>query len=204
MGGVGFGHRPPQPTSAVVRTTSRYLVMARDRRVLVTTGDGKVLQALEANSFRRRGLGLMFRRRVAQPLVFPRCRAVHGMCVPIPLDIAFYRNGPDDPVVLKVCRLAPMVGVRWSWRASGVIEAAAGTLEAAGILPGSTLAFRDAATPWASAGATQSSRSWRAARGSWLRSSTRAAAPGASDGTPAAPVGVTSGPMSGCGVAGTA
>lgn len=123
--------------------------MARDRTILIKTEAGSALRALEANSFWRRAVGLMFRRRVRHPVVFPHCRAVHGMGVPIPLDVAFYRRGPDGVVVLRVCRLTPMVGMRWCWRSAGVIEAAAGALETAGVRAGSVLRFADVATPWA-------------------------------------------------------
>ena len=105
------------------------------------------LSAVEANSLWRRGVGLMLRRRVRRALVLPRCRAVHAMGVLVPLDVAFYRNGASGPVVLKVRRLAPMVGVRWAWRASGVVEAAAGTFEEMGITAGSVLSFSYEPTP---------------------------------------------------------
>ena len=115
--------------------------MARDRRVIVSTEGGGELAAVEAGSLWRRGVGLMLRRKVPHALVLPRCRAVHAMGVVVPLDVAFYREGAAGAVVLEVRRLVPMVGVRWSWRASGVIEAAAGAFAELGIAAGSKIAF---------------------------------------------------------------
>jgi len=73
-------------------------------------------------------------------LVLAPCSAVHTFSMRFPIDILFVaRNG----TVLKACREVKPRRLAGAWRASAVIEAAAGFIERTEIVPGEAVALRE-------------------------------------------------------------
>jgi uncharacterized membrane protein (UPF0127 family) len=93
-------------------------------------------------TFIGRGLGLMFRRRLApgEGLWLEPCRSVHMFFMRFPLDLLFIaRDGTVLRAVedLRPWRVSPAV-----WRARAVAELPAGTIAGLRIIAGDTLQLR--------------------------------------------------------------
>lgn len=74
--------------------------------------------------------------RSGEALLFPRCRAVHGVGLRGPIDVVFVGSGG---LVLETRRLAPL-GFVGCIKAQQTFEMRAGEVGRLGILPGSRLA----------------------------------------------------------------
>ena len=77
-----------------------------------------------------RAIGLMGRRTIPVPIILEPCKAVHGVGIVRPLDVAFYKRlpGGHGVSILSVSQLAPF-GLRANRHADGAIEAGKGDLD---------------------------------------------------------------------------
>ncbi|MEM9467458.1 MAG: DUF192 domain-containing protein [Actinomycetota bacterium] len=111
--------------------------------------EGRVLASLEiadTRSARRRGL--LGRDRIDGAMLLRPARSVHTVKMRFAIDVAHIADAhtePDDEgfVVLSVTTMRPGRFGRWSPRASGVIEAEAGSFRAWGLEPGMRLEIRE-------------------------------------------------------------
>lgn len=110
-------------------------------RVLVC--DGAPVAALAvAETARARRRGLLGTDQVVGALWITRCPSVHMVGMRYPIDVAVVDR---DGRVLRVATLRRLTGMtRFRLRASATIEAAAGSMAAWGVRPGSILAIGEA------------------------------------------------------------
>jgi len=121
--------------------------MSRARKVFgpgdrVLLCDGRPVAALAvAETARSRRRGLLGTDAVDGALWITRCPSVHMVGMRYPIDVAVVDR---DGTVLLVATLRPLVGMtRPRRRASATVEAAAGSMAAWGVRPGSVLAVGD-------------------------------------------------------------
>src|SRR3989338_5620498 len=103
------------------------------------TGELVARKARVARTWRQRMVGLLARSTLPadEALIFPACASIHTVGMRFPIDVIFVDR--DWRVVAVRERLGPgclMLPVRRAW---GVIEAACGTLERAGLKVGDRL-----------------------------------------------------------------
>ena len=113
--------------------------MAGARRLETAEGREVAARVEEADSFLRRGLGLMFRRELpaGHGLALTPCNSIHMFFMRIPLDVVFLSR---EGTVVRVYH-----GIR-PWRVSRIVRGAhtavelpAGTLRRAGVDTGAHL-----------------------------------------------------------------
>lgn len=112
--------------------------------------EGRVLASLEiADSRPARRRGLLGRDGIDGAMLLRPAKSVHTVKMRFPIDVAHVAKAEtesDDEealVVLSVTAMAPGRVGRWSPRASGVIEAEAGSFRQWGLEPGMTLTIRE-------------------------------------------------------------
>lgn len=112
----------------------------RDRRSEIETPSGRIVDAVVANRFTTRLLGLMRQRRDSRPMamLFPRCASVHMAFMRVPIDIV-YLHDENVPVVLDVETARPWHATHAPHGTGAVLELPAGWAMACGIERGCTL-----------------------------------------------------------------
>jgi uncharacterized protein len=104
-------------------------------QALVIDGIDRALVEVAATSAARR-TGLLGRDSIDQPMWLPGIRSVHTVRMVVPIDVA---HVDATGTVVSVTTMVPNRIGRWSRRAFGVLEAAAGTLDAWRVGPGSSV-----------------------------------------------------------------
>ena len=99
--------------------------------------DGEVLASIEvADSFARRGRGLLGRDGIAGAILLKPARSVHTVGMRFPIDVAFC---DADMVVVRIVRMARHRLGRPCLKARQVIEAEAGAFDRWGLQVGDQL-----------------------------------------------------------------
>ena len=113
--------------------------MATPRRLETAEGVEVAAHVEEADSFARRGLGLMFRRDLpaGHGLAITPCNSIHMFFMRFPLDVAFLDG--EGTVVRAYHGIRPWRVSRVVRKAKTAVELPAGTLAAAGVETGSVL-----------------------------------------------------------------
>jgi uncharacterized protein len=113
--------------------------VAGARRLETAEGREVAAQVEEADSFLRRGLGLMFRRELpaGHGLAITPCSSIHMFFMRFPLDVAFVDR--EGTVVRAYHGIRPWRVSRLVRRARTAFELPAGTLAAAGVEKGTVL-----------------------------------------------------------------
>lgn len=108
--------------------------------------EGRVLASLEiADSRSARRTGLLGREGIDGALLLRPARSVHTVKMRFAIDVAHVTQDVEAEtlVVLGITTMRPWRVGRWSRRASGVIEAEAGSFRRWGLEPGMQLEIRE-------------------------------------------------------------